>query len=47
LYCGLSVKQDVSHIDQSLCLIIDIQNVCHGVGIYKNNCLYPKRLMKR
>jgi len=47
LYCGLSIKQHVSHVDQSLCLIIDIQNVCHGVGIYKNNCLYPKRLMKR
>jgi hypothetical protein len=28
-------------------LIMDMKNICHGVGIYKKNYLYPKRLMKR
>jgi tRNA pseudouridine55 synthase len=47
LYYGLPVKQYVPNPDQSLCLIMDTENICHGVGIYKNNYLYPKRLMKR
>jgi tRNA pseudouridine55 synthase len=47
LYCGLPLKQYASYVNQTLCLIIDTQNICHGVGIYKNNYLYPKRLMKR
>lgn len=47
LYNGLPVEQHVSIDEQSLCLIMDVENTCHGVGIYKNNYLYPKRLMKR
>jgi len=47
LYCGLPLNQYASYVNQTLCLIIDTQNICHGVGIYKNNYLYPKRLMKR
>ena len=47
LYCGLPIKQYASYVNQTLCLIMDTRNICHGVGIYKNNYLYPKRLMKR
>ena len=47
LYCGLPIKQYISNIDETLCLIMDMKNICHGVGIYKKNYLYPKRLMKR
>jgi len=47
LYCGLPIKQYISNTDETLCLIMDMKNICHGVGIYKKNYLYPKRLMKR
>ena len=47
LYHGLPIKQYFSSSEQSLFLIMDSDNRCHGVGMYRNNYLYPKRLMKR
>jgi tRNA pseudouridine55 synthase len=47
LYHGLPIKQYFSSSEQSLFLIMDSDNRFHGVGMYRNNYLYPKRLMKR
>ncbi len=47
LYNGLYVEKTENTTYQSPCLILDSDNTFHGVGIFKENYLYPKRLMKR
>ena len=46
LYMGLNInKENFENI--SICKLIGDNNVFHGIGLFKNNILYPKRLMKR
>ena len=46
LYSGLSVCK-ANEANYSLCKVICENNIFHGVGIFKDSVLYPKRLMKR
>ena len=46
LYCGLSICKTIQ-ANYSLCKVICEDNIFHGVGVFKDSVLYPKRLMKR
>ncbi len=46
LYCGLSIDKTIQ-ANYSLCKVICEDNIFHGVGVFKDSVLYPKRLMKR
>ncbi len=46
LYMGLSVeRQNLANV--LTCRLLDNHNVFHGIGYFRENVLYPKRLMKR
>ena len=46
LYKGLSIeKQNLAKL--SICRLMDDENIFHGIGHFRENILYPKRLMKR
>ena len=47
LYNGLYIVKYSSTTSQALYRITSSDNTFHGIGIFKENCLYPKRLMKR
>lgn len=47
LYNGLEIEKNISNESQPLQRITSIDNTFHGVGLFKENYLYPKRLMKR
>ena len=47
LYNGLYIVKNSSITSQALHRITSSDNTFHGIGIFKENCLYPKRLMKR
>jgi len=47
LYNGLYIEKNTSTPAQALHRITSKDNTFHGIGIFKGNCLYPKRLMKR
>ena len=47
LYNGLYIEKSTSITSQALHRITSKDNTFHGIGIFKQNCLYPKRLMKR
>ena len=47
LYNGLHVEKSISTTSQRLHRIISKDNIFHGIGFFKENYLYPKRLMKR
>jgi tRNA pseudouridine55 synthase len=47
LYNGLYIERNISTTSQALHRITSKDNTFHGIGIFKENCLYPKRLMKR
>ena len=46
LYTGLSIEMQNS-ANLSICRLMDIENIFHGIGYFRENVLYPKRLMKR
>ena len=46
LYMGLNISKDNTD-NFSTCKLIGDNNIFHGIGLFKNNILYPKRLMKR
>lgn len=46
LYTGLSIDMQNS-ANLSICRLMDIENIFHGIGYFRENVLYPKRLMKR
>ncbi len=46
LYMGLSIERQNS-ADMSICRLMDGENVFHGIGYFRENILYPKRLMKK
>ena len=46
LYTGLSVERQNS-ANMSICRLMDGENIFHGIGYFRENVLYPKRLMKR
>ena len=46
LYKGLSIERRNS-ANTSICRIMDEENIFHGIGYFRENVLYPKRLMKR
>ena len=46
LYYGLSICK-TNQANYSLCKVICKDNIFHGVGVFKDSVLYPKRLMKR
>ena len=46
LYKGLSIeKQNLAKL--SICRLMDDENIFHGIGHFRENILYPKRLMKK
>jgi len=47
LHTGLAIDNNDDVPEKTLCRILDKNNDFHGVGIIIDNCLYPKRLMKR
>ena len=47
LYNGLYIVKNSSTTSQALHRIMSNDNTLHGIGVFKENCLYPKRLMKR
>jgi tRNA pseudouridine55 synthase len=47
LYNGLYIEKNTSTTSQALCRITSKDDTFHGVGFFKENYLYPKRLMKR
>ena len=46
LYTGLSVERQNS-ANMSICRLMDGENIFHGIGYFRENVLYPKRLMKK
>ena len=46
LYKGLCIDKNNS-ANYSICKLIGDNNIFHGIGLFKSNVLYPKRLMKR
>ena len=46
LYKGVSIEMKNS-VNFSICRLMDIENIFHGIGYFRENVLYPKRLMKR
>ena len=47
LYNGLYIEKNVNTTSKSLHRITSRDDIFHGVGFFKENYLYPKRLMKR
>ena len=47
LYNGICIHIDEEVINQSSYLIVDSDDIFHGVGVIQKKSLYPKRLMKR
>jgi tRNA pseudouridine55 synthase len=47
LYNGLYIEKNSSTTSEAFHRITGKDNTFHGIGIFKQNCLYPKRLMKR
>ena len=47
LYTGLNIEKNVSDTLQPLHRITSKDDTFHGIGFFKENYLYPKRLMKR
>ena len=47
LYNGLNIEKNVSDTLQPLHRITSKDDTFHGIGFFKENYLYPKRLMKR
>jgi len=47
LYNGLYIEKNEKNSSQIPYKITSKDDIFHGVGIFKENCLYPKRLMKR
>ena len=47
LYNGLYIEKNVNTTSNSLHRITSREDIFHGVGFFKENYLYPKRLMKR
>jgi hypothetical protein len=47
LYNGLCIEKNVSTTSEPLHRITSKDDTFHGVGFFKENYLYPKRLMKR
>jgi tRNA pseudouridine55 synthase len=47
LYNGLFIEKNICTTLHSLHRITSEDNTFHGIGFFKENCLYPKRLMKR
>ena len=47
LYNGLYIEKNASNSSQPLHRITSNDDIFHGVGFFKENYLYPKRLMKR
>jgi len=47
LYNGLSIVKNENRTLQSFHRITSKDDTFHGIGFFKENCLYPKRLMKR
>ena len=47
LYNGLYIEKKSTTTSQTFHRITSKDNTFHGIGIFKQNCLYPKRLMKR
>ena len=47
LYNGLYIEKNTNDTLQSLYRITSKDDIFHGVGFFKENYLYPKRLMKR
>ena len=47
LYHGLYIEKNASAALQPLRRITSEDDTFHGVGFFKDNYLYPKRLMKR
>ena len=46
LHTGLSVERQNS-ANMSICRLMDGENIFHGIGYFRENVLYPKRLMKK
>ena len=46
LYMGLSIEMQ-NPANLSICRLMDIENIFHGIGYFRENVLYPKRLLKR
>ncbi len=46
LYKGLCINKN-NDANYLICKLIGDSNIFHGIGIFKSNVLYPKRLMKR
>ena len=46
LYKGLSIERQNS-ANMSICRLIDDENIFYGIGYFRENVLYPKRLMKK
>lgn len=46
LYMGLQINKH-NPDNYSICKLMGENNIFHGIGLLKNNILYPKRLMKR
>ena len=47
LYNGLYIEKNLTTSSQVFHRITSKDNTFHGIGIFKENYLYPKRLMKR
>ena len=47
LYNGLYIEKIVNTTSKTLHRITSKDDIFHGVGFFKENYLYPKRLMKR
>jgi tRNA pseudouridine55 synthase len=46
LYNGLGIERQNS-TNMSICRLMDDENIFHGIGYFRENVLYPKRLMKK
>ena len=46
LYKGLSIDRQ-NLVNMSFYRLMDDENIFHGIGYFKDNVLYPKRLMKK
>ena len=46
LYMGLSIERQNS-ANMSICRLMDGENIFHGIGYFREDVLYPKRLMKK
>ena len=46
LYNGLGIERQ-NLANMSICRLMDDENIFHGIGYFRENVLYPKRLMKK